>query len=47
MNPTREFAAGAARLRKWDAAAQVVGLETPPLDHFTSFIHRAARADAS
>ncbi len=32
-----EFADDAVRLRRWDDAAKIVGLETPPLEHFLPF----------
>ena len=35
----RQFFADAVRLRKWDDAAKVVGLDTPRLDHFASYVH--------
>jgi phosphonate degradation associated HDIG domain protein len=34
----RSFFADAVRLRKWDDAAKVVGMKTPPLEHFGSYI---------
>ncbi len=30
----RPYAEGAIRVRRWDEGAKVLGLETPPLDHF-------------
>jgi len=38
----RPFFADAVRLRKWDDAAKVAGLGTPPLDHFAPYIHRVS-----
>jgi phosphonate degradation associated HDIG domain protein len=38
----RPFHADAVRLRKWDDAAKVVDLETPPLDHFGSYVERVS-----
>lgn len=38
----RQFFADAVRLRKWDDAAKVVGLDTPRLDHFASYVHRVS-----
>jgi phosphonate degradation associated HDIG domain protein len=35
------FFADAVRLRRWDDAAKSVGAETPPLDHFAPYVHRA------
>lgn len=35
-----EFSQDAVRLRRWDDAAKVVGLETPPLDHFLQIVSR-------
>ena len=32
------FFADAVRLRKWDDAAKIVGLETPPLIHFARYV---------
>jgi phosphonate degradation associated HDIG domain protein len=43
----RPHFADAVRLRKWDDAAKVVGLQTPPLEHFASYIQRAALAATS
>jgi phosphonate degradation associated HDIG domain protein len=37
------FEAG-VRLRRWDDRAKVVGLDTPGLDHFLKFVHRALRS---
>lgn len=34
--------AAAVRLRRWDDAAKVVGLTTPPLEHFADFVDRCA-----
>jgi predicted HD phosphohydrolase len=34
--------AAAVRLRRWDDAAKVVGLATPPLEHFAAFVDRSA-----
>ncbi|MGD9644406.1 MAG: phosphonate degradation HD-domain oxygenase [Pirellulales bacterium] len=34
--------AAAVRLRRWDDAAKVVGLPTPSLEHFASYIDRCA-----
>jgi phosphonate degradation associated HDIG domain protein len=34
----------AVRLRRWDDAAKVVGMVTPDLDHFASYIDQAAEA---
>lgn len=38
----RPFFADAVRLRKWDDAAKVVGLDTPGLDHFSSYVQRVS-----
>lgn len=37
-------AADAVRLREWDDAAKVAGLQTPPLAHFMPLLARCARA---
>jgi phosphonate degradation associated HDIG domain protein len=37
----RPFFRAALRLRRWDDAAKVVGLETPPLEHFLPYIEAA------
>jgi len=37
----------AIRLRRWDDLAKVVGLTTPPLEHFTPHITRASCGDAA
>jgi len=34
--------AAAVRLRRWDDAAKVVGLATPPLEHFADYVDRCA-----
>jgi predicted HD phosphohydrolase len=39
----RPFFADAVRLRKWDDAAKVVGLNTPPLDHYGVYVGRVSR----
>ncbi len=36
------FFADAVRLRRWDDAAKIAGLETPPLDHFAPYVHRVS-----
>jgi [1-hydroxy-2-(trimethylamino)ethyl]phosphonate dioxygenase len=33
--------ADAVRLRHWDETAKIVGLDTPPLDHFLGYVERA------
>jgi len=33
----------AVRLRRWDDTAKVANLRTPPLEHFLSYVERAAR----
>jgi phosphonate degradation associated HDIG domain protein len=38
-------AADAVRLREWDDAAKVAGLQTPPLAHFMPLLARCARAE--
>jgi predicted HD phosphohydrolase len=38
---TCAFFRDAIRLRRWDDAAKVVGMETPNLDHFAQYIDRA------
>lgn len=50
MNPaeTRAFESrvyfrDAVRLRQWDDAAKVVGLKTPPIEHFARYIDAACR----
>ena len=35
--------AAAVRLRRWDDAAKVVGLATPPLEHFAELVDRCVR----
>jgi len=37
------FAADAIRIRRWDEAAKVPGLETPPLEHYRVTLHAALR----
>lgn len=36
------YCAAAVRLRRWDDAAKVVGLATPPLEHFAQYIDGCA-----
>lgn len=38
------FLADALSLRRWDDAAKVVDLETPPLDHFSTYVQQTAKA---
>ena len=35
------FAAAAVALRRWDEAAKVPGLPTPPLEHFLPYLEAA------
>ncbi len=42
----RRWAADAVRLRLWDDAAKVDGLQTPPLEHFLAVAARATRQGA-
>ena len=42
----RSFAA-AVRLRRWDDAAKVVGLVTPPIEHFAQYVDAACCETAS
>jgi phosphonate degradation associated HDIG domain protein len=37
------FAADAIRIRRWDEAAKVPGLETPPLEHYRATLRAALR----
>jgi len=37
------FAADAIRIRRWDEAAKVPGLETPPLEHYRATLQAALR----
>ena len=39
----RKFFREAVRLRRWDDAAKVVGLETPPLAHFAKYVGSECR----
>lgn len=43
----RPYFADAVRLRKWDDAAKVVGLETPPLDHFATYVNNVSLSATS
>jgi phosphonate degradation associated HDIG domain protein len=36
------YCAAAVRLRRWDDAAKVIGLATPPLEHFADYVDRCA-----
>jgi gamma-butyrobetaine dioxygenase len=40
----RGFAADAIRLRRWDDAGKVAGLETPGLDHYWPILRRASES---
>jgi [1-hydroxy-2-(trimethylamino)ethyl]phosphonate dioxygenase len=40
------FAEDALRLRRWDDAAKVPDLPTPPLSHYATLMHELARKDA-
>ncbi len=45
----KPFFADGVRLRRWDDRAKILGLETPSLDHFLSYVrvvHRAIPAEA-
>jgi predicted HD phosphohydrolase len=35
----------AVRLRRWDDEAKIVGLTTPPLEHFVAHVSALATAD--
>ncbi len=37
------YSSAALRLRRWDEAAKVVGMETPGLEHFAGYVERALR----
>lgn len=39
------FAADAVRLRRWDDAAKVPDMQTPPLSHFAQRLHQAIRRE--
>ena len=41
-----KFAEDAIRLRKWDDAAKIPGLETPPLSHFAEYLSGVANEDS-
>jgi phosphonate degradation associated HDIG domain protein len=41
---SRPHYADAVRLRRWDDAAKIVGMETPDLEHFASYIDLALEA---
>jgi len=43
---TRPYFQDAVRLRRWDDAAKVVGLATPPLEHFARYLDLAAESAA-
>lgn len=38
----RRYFREAVRLRRWDDAAKIVGLQTPPIEHFARYLERAA-----
>jgi gamma-butyrobetaine dioxygenase len=41
------FYRDAVRLRRWDDAAKVAGLATPPLAHFAAYLDAACRETPS
>src|SRR5262245_2891360 len=43
----RPYFQESVRLRRWDDAAKIVGMETPDLDHFAGYLDLALEADDS
>ena len=43
----RPYAEDAVRLRRWDDTAKIVGLATPTLDHFATYVRQAAGGKTS
>ena len=43
---SRPHYAAAVRLRRWDDAAKIVGMQTPTLQHFAHYVEQAAQESA-